>query len=155
MGAREGGGEGPGRAVRLDGLAGAHPREDSGLRNVRPSMERASRLGTAALVFSLGLACANPLDPPPSATGLPPTAAAAPPAPASASLAAGAAPSAPGSASETRQARGHALGRARSTPMQALNQMLTAQALLVSLLLVPVSKDAGQAPIARLDDPAP
>jgi hypothetical protein len=40
---------------------------------------------------------------------------------------------------------------ARNSPIQALNQMVTAQALLVSLLLAPLSKDAGGGPQARAD----
>jgi hypothetical protein len=43
----------------------------------------------------------------------------------------------------------------RRSPIQTLNQMLTTQALLVSLLLTPLGKDAGHAPMARLDTPAP
>lgn len=42
---------------------------------------------------------------------------------------------------------------ARKSPMQALNQMVTAQALLVSLLLAPLSKPAAKAPLARVDAP--
>lgn len=40
----------------------------------------------------------------------------------------------------------------RKSPIQALNQMVTAQALLVSLLLAPLSKAAEQ-PLARVDAP--
>lgn len=39
----------------------------------------------------------------------------------------------------------------RKSPMQALNQMVTAQALLVSLLLAPLSKDALDQPLAQVD----
>jgi hypothetical protein len=39
----------------------------------------------------------------------------------------------------------------RKSPIQALNQMVTAQALLVSLLLVPLSKEAVEQPLARVD----
>jgi hypothetical protein len=42
---------------------------------------------------------------------------------------------------------------ARRSPMQALNQMVTSQALLVSLLLAPFSKDAAEQPLARVDAP--
>jgi hypothetical protein len=42
---------------------------------------------------------------------------------------------------------------ARPSPIQALEQMLTAQALLVSLLLTPLSKDASQDTVARVDVP--
>ena len=42
-----------------------------------------------------------------------------------------------------------------ASPVQVLEQMLTAQALLVSLLLAPVAKDAAEAPLARADVPAP
>jgi hypothetical protein len=41
----------------------------------------------------------------------------------------------------------------RKSPMQALNQMVTAQALLVSLLLAPLSKGAAEQPVARVDAP--
>jgi hypothetical protein len=41
----------------------------------------------------------------------------------------------------------------RKSPMQALNQMVTAQALLVSLLLAPLSKGAAEQPLARVDAP--
>lgn len=44
-----------------------------------------------------------------------------------------------------------AAATARQSPMQALNQMVTAQALLVSLLLAPLSKGAAEAPLARVD----
>jgi hypothetical protein len=37
--------------------------------------------------------------------------------------------------------------------MQALEQLLTAQALLVSLLLTPLSKDASDEAVARVDAP--
>jgi hypothetical protein len=43
----------------------------------------------------------------------------------------------------------------RPSPIQTLNQMLTTQALLVSLLLAPLGKEAAPAPLARLDEPAP
>lgn len=41
----------------------------------------------------------------------------------------------------------------RKSPMQALNQMVTAQALLVSLLLAPLSKGAAEQPLAKVDAP--
>jgi hypothetical protein len=41
----------------------------------------------------------------------------------------------------------------RKSPIQALNQMVTAQALLVSLLLAPLSKAAAEQPLARVDAP--
>jgi hypothetical protein len=41
----------------------------------------------------------------------------------------------------------------RKSPMQALNQMVTTQALLVSLLLAPLSKGAAEQPLARVDAP--
>jgi hypothetical protein len=37
--------------------------------------------------------------------------------------------------------------------MHALEQLVTAQALLVSLLLAPLSKDAGDETVARVDAP--
>jgi hypothetical protein len=37
--------------------------------------------------------------------------------------------------------------------MQVLSQMLTTQALLVSLLLTPLSKDPAEQPLARVDTP--
>jgi len=40
---------------------------------------------------------------------------------------------------------------AQKSPIQALNQMVTAQALLVSLLLAPLSKESAEAPLARVD----
>jgi hypothetical protein len=43
--------------------------------------------------------------------------------------------------------------RVRKSPMQALNQMVTTQALLVSLLLAPLSKGAAEEPLARVDAP--
>ncbi len=42
---------------------------------------------------------------------------------------------------------------ARPSSMQVLNQVLTTQALLVSLLLTPLSKDAAEQPLARADTP--
>lgn len=61
------------------------------------------------------------------------------------------------SAASAEATRADAARVARSNPMQTLNQMLTAQALLVSLLLAPVSKDVGNRgqAVARLDQPAP
>jgi hypothetical protein len=41
----------------------------------------------------------------------------------------------------------------RSSPIQALQQMLTAQALLVSLLLTPLSRDGAEGAVARADAP--
>jgi hypothetical protein len=41
-----------------------------------------------------------------------------------------------------------------SGAMQALEQMVTAQALLVSLLLTPLSKDGAGETLARVDAPA-
>lgn len=41
--------------------------------------------------------------------------------------------------------------RAEKSPIQALNQMVTAQALLVSLLLAPLSTDSVEGPLARAD----
>jgi hypothetical protein len=38
-----------------------------------------------------------------------------------------------------------------SSPMQAIEQVVTAQALLVSLLLTPFSKDGAEQPVARMD----
>ncbi|HTV19918.1 MAG TPA: hypothetical protein VMG12_14635 [Polyangiaceae bacterium] len=69
----------------------------------------------------------------------PPAALPAPAAPTLPSAGAAAAPSVPA---------------ARKSPMQALNQMVTAQALLVSLLLAPLSKDAAEAPMAQVDTPS-
>jgi hypothetical protein len=40
---------------------------------------------------------------------------------------------------------------AGKSPIQALNQMVTAQALLVSLLLAPLSKDGAAGALARVD----
>jgi hypothetical protein len=64
---------------------------------------------------------------------------------AGASAAARAAPSAPDPAAPS-EAR--ALG---SSPMQAIEQVVTAQALLVSLLLTPFSRDRPEQPVARVD----
>jgi hypothetical protein len=114
-------------------------------------------IGIAVLASWLVLACSGTHErpgPPVLQPALPPSAAAAgspPPAYGAAEPSAGAW----GTGSTPSAVRADATGVARTSPMQTLNQMLTAQALLVSLLLAPVSKDVGQAPLARLEQPAP
>jgi hypothetical protein len=109
---------------------------------------------TRAPLLVLALACAG-TEHEPARLGNPPAAQTA--APAASSVAAGS-----GQSTKALQAGPAAsipvtpitsAAHRGNNPIQALNQMLTAQALLVSLLLAPVSKDTAQAPLARLDEP--
>lgn len=58
-------------------------------------------------------------------------------------------------AAQARSEPSVSAARAQKSPVQALNQMLTAQALLVTLLFAPLSKDGSEAPLASVDNPPP
>lgn len=78
--------------------------------------------------------------------------------PSSSTTAAGASSAAaPGAALPAIDARGTEPGSsarpARPSSIQVLSQVLTTQALLVSLLLTPLSKDTAEQPLARVDVP--
>jgi hypothetical protein len=120
-------------------------------------MNGARMFGIAALGAWLGLACSGPRERP---SASPPTELVAPGAVSERSRAPTVASGSGltgSSAPSAEAARADAARVARSSPVQTLNQMLTAQALLVSLLLAPVGKDVGNRgeAVARLDQPAP
>lgn len=122
-------------------------------------MTAVRRVGSLVAGALLAVACGGTAEVRPRAAVLPPAAVASSPAAARVPPAtAVAAPLAertvsgnPGPASSSLESG--SVGRA--SPLAAINQMLTTQALLVSLLLAPVSKDTASAPLARLDHTAP
>jgi hypothetical protein len=119
------------------------------------SLQSVASMLTAGVV-ALAVACAGPsaagekAEPDGSAAARP----AASPAQPAVAPAAVVAP-APSQAASVGTSPATSAPAARNSPMQALNQMVTAQALLVSLLLAPLSKDAVEEPLARVDAPRP
>jgi hypothetical protein len=133
-------------------------REDLSFWNVPSNMNGVRLLAIAALGPWFCLACSGPHERPRVSLPLPSAALASPSVPSAATTQApGAGLSGTVRAPSAEATPADAARVARSSPIQALNQMLTAQALLVSLLLAPVGKDVGKTDevLARLDPPAP